>query len=200
MYVASIHSRKKIVHKQNCRHVRNIRMENRIYFRTMEEAAQSGYHICLDCSDIVRYYKREEKQILAYCMDNGMSAFINRPDGSLDILTPCSSWKIFIRGRQHSMVLYHKNTFCIDGEVSDVPGYHYQNVHRSEILQFMQYIICHDFYRLQNPVRVPVRYRYSGGHCRKGTKRYKKQQKRLYRIRRRQEIRRVEKLLQALEA
>lgn len=203
MYVASKISRTKKFHSIDCPHARRIKVENRIYFRTIQEATECGYHFCIDCCHIGKYYRKERNRIVRFCQQNGVMVKFNNNHDCLDVSTPYSKWRIIVNGKKKYIFLYHRNTFYKQNdEASIVPGYHSQKVRRSNIVDYLQYIVKHDAYRLNNPLEKPKtkKKKWYERKYPKGSKNYKKQQKRKKRIERSRSIKRVEELLKALEA
>jgi len=112
----------------------------------------------------------------------------------MDILTPRSAWKILAAGKSHALILFHENIWKSTEDNVQFPGYHQQHVRRSSLIEYFEYIMKHDAYRRINPTYqkvprpAPV----------KGTKRYRKEQKKAARAKRYQEICRVNELLKEL--
>ena len=100
-----------------------------------------------------KYYHQEEDAIMDICMENFITCFLQGK--SLVIETPVSTWKIITNGRKKSMFLYHRNEMekdVIDDPNALVPNYHSQSCRRNTIVEYLEYIIAHDFYREKNPV------------------------------------------------
>lgn len=129
----------------------------------------------------------------AFAAQNGLSFYL--ADGVLIILTPYSKWKIIIKGSNKRIYLYHKNTLGKEEQEPLIPGYHHQAVRRGSIMGYLEYIIEHDRYRLNNPVHIK---RKKKAPPKKGTKRYKQAQEKMKRIERYQSIRRVIELIDSL--
>ncbi len=181
----------KIVHEIDCRYVKMIPEKNRKYFRKLQEATKEGYKQCKYCSYIRRYMKQEE-DALKYGRKNGLFYFFNAQDGCLDVISKTGKWKIIVNGQKHQMWLYHKNTSGSTMGDPLVPGYHYQRVRYDSLMEYMKYLVDHDRYRESNPL-----YSYQKHSTnRKGTKNWKKNQRREKEIRRKQGIRYVYAILE----
>lgn len=189
MFVASKY--KKVMHHLDCAHVQSIKVDNRIYFDTVEEAMEQGYEFCLDCCEISNQYRKEENEIQSYCHQNALIVEMDWSHEELNVWSPYSQW-IISKGQEGELVLYHRNTFGIQGEKTYIPGYHFQNVSKNTIIDYLIYIIHHDAYRLKYPAYPP---RKAAKPHKKGTKKYQKRQKRRERKR---SIQRVNQILQSL--
>ena len=150
-YVCAKSSR--IIHINQCSHIKNTPKENRIFFvgdKELEEAVGNGYRFCKDCSRMGRRLKKERKTIDRLCSRNGITYSFNREDGGLDIVSFSGKWKILVMGKQHSIFLFHKNTHHVDQ--GKMPGYHRQHVNSTTIEGYFRYIVGHDEYRNENPL------------------------------------------------
>lgn len=129
-----------------------------------------GYKPCEKCSDLLRLFKQEEKDIKEFCFEHAINYKLR--DESLLIDTYFSSWKIIFAYRSgQGLVLYHENNqayyLCqtVKGDV--IKQYHYQfDAHSDTILGYLKYIVEHDKWRqLKN-----TNYKRTGRNTR--TKRY----------------------------
>lgn len=192
-----IDAKTKTYHRIDCDCIKDIKPEDRIEKRlTIFEYYLQGYKPCEKCSELVRLYKQEEKEIKQFCFENAMSCKMR--DESLIIDTYFSSWKIIFSFRSGSgLLLYHENNQAyytcqtINGQV--MKKYHYQyDIHSDTIMGYLHYIVEHDKWRQENNVR----YKKIGKNTR--TKRY------LYRRNdkknRRRSTARVYNLLEELQA
>ena len=184
-------SSNKIVHTQGCRYVKMMPEKNRKYFSNLKDASDAGYVQCKYCSHIKKYLNREEKQLEKYCRPNGVYFYFNSADGSLDVISRSGKWKIIVNGQKHFIWLYHKNNH--GSRFGDlVPGYHSQKIRSSSLMGYMSYIVEHDRYREENPLYE----RQKHTNTVKGSKKWKKDQRRAYRMRKTQSIRYVNALLE----
>ena len=92
---------------------------------------------------------------------------------------------------------YHKNTLG-DKKTGPVPGYHLQRVSQNTISGYLEYISDHDLYRNMHPL-YPVQSKKNSPPPMKGTKRYRKEQKRAAKKARRQSIAHVLTLIENLD-
>ena len=150
-YVCAKSSR--IIHINQCSHIKNTPKERRIFFvgdEKLDEAIRNGYRLCKDCSRMGRRLKKERKNIDRICSRNGITYSFNREDGGIDIVSYSGKWKILVVGKQHNIFLFHKNTRHIDR--GGMPGYHRQNANSTTIEGYIRYIVGHDKYRNENPL------------------------------------------------
>ncbi len=188
-------SRRKIVHTPECRYVKLIPEKNKKHFRTLKDASVAGYTQCKYCSYIMGYLRNEKDQVDHYCKANGLYYSYNETEDTLDIISKSGKWKIIVNGQKHFIWLYHENR-KITHSGGLVPGYHSQNTRSSTIMGYMQYIVKHDRYREENPL-----YEYQKHtNTVKGSKKWKKDQRRAERVRRARSIRYVEEILANMSA
>lgn len=93
--------------------------------------------------------------------------------------------------------MHHKNTLG-DKKTGPVPGYHLQRVSQNTISGYLEYISDHDLYRNMHPL-YPVQSKKNSPPPMKGTKRYRKEQKRAAKKARRQSIAHVLTLIENLD-
>lgn len=170
MFYYSINSKEKIVHYEECHHLKNIKSENLKSFENAKEFRENGYRICSCCSSIPKLLKKEKTEISKYCQENGLAYFMHKDE--LVIKTIHSKWKVLVSGNKETLELHHKNSFRKEYSNS-VTGYHRQNYTSKSIMGFMEYIAQHEQYRMKNPITVVVKKE----SPMKGTKRWIKQQK-----------------------
>lgn len=142
----------KIIHTSNCRYAGMIKNKKN-YFSTLEAAREAGYVQCKYCSHIRKYMNSERKELAEFCKSNGLYYEFNRKDGALDVISHTGRWKVIVNGQKHFIWLYHKNQRR-EKERSLVPGYHSQKIRSSTLMGYMQYIVEHDQYRIENPLYV----------------------------------------------
>ncbi len=188
-------SRNKIVHSMQCRCVKMIPDKNKKYFSTSADATKSGYVQCRCCNYIQKYLKPEEKKLKEYCGKNGLYFFYNPADGSLDVISKTGKWKIIVNGHRHQIWLYHKND-CFSEQMFLVPGYHSQKARSESLMGYMNYIVEHDRFRDENPLYTHQ----MNTNTIKGSKKWKKNQRRADCMGRKCSIRYVYNILDNLAA
>lgn len=181
----------KIVHSMGCRYVKMMSEKNKKYFNSLKEAFEAGDKQCKYCAYINKYLKKEEKELERFCRPNGVYYYYNPSDGSLDVISHSGKWKIIVNGQKNYIWLYHKNSRGSNYR-DFVPGYHSQRIHSSSLMGYMRYIVEHDKYRENNPLYE----RQKHTNTVKGSKKWKKDQRRAEQIRRKQSIRYVNELLE----
>lgn len=197
MYYYSKKSSKKIIHSRECPYIQNVDVEHVGTFETLEEAYEQGYRLCRHCSLIAKRYRKESESLVEYGREHAVSFFFN--DRFIGVRTPYSQWKIVpsVNGKQ--MVLYHRNTFKTEKDCnSPVKNYHCQRVVKDSILGFLEYIVEHEYYRMMHPVEIFPSKKESTPP-RKGTKRYKKQQKKIQHFERKRSIINVLNIIDRLQ-
>lgn len=192
MHYFSKKSRRKIIHSLECFHVKRMDVDSIGTFETRKEAYENGYRPCRCCSCIRKQYQKELPALVDFGRRNAVQFFVR--DRCIQVYAPQSMWKICPTESEGTFALYHKNTCAAyakpSDEESEVPGYHLQKTRKKSILEYMEYIVDHEYYRMRHPLHSPQ----SCGERqppRKGTKRYRKQQEREKRIIRKQAIRSV---------
>lgn len=192
--------RSKTVHLKGCRHIGHCADAEIGTFIDLTQADLSGYRLCNHCNLIQKQYKAEEEKILDICQKYGFSYY--QRDRIATVTTTVSKWKITVNNVGTQMNLYHRNSFDIPGEVSIIPNYHYQNVTYKNIIGFLDYILRHDIYRKKHPLEENKKVNTPPPI--KGTKRYRKEKKKLERktarIERRNSITRVLSLIESLQS
>ena len=198
MYYYNLKSSRKIIHTADCFYVCNTDLDFIGCFKTLAEAYDQGYRLCKCCSPLAKLYKSEKVQIIDYCQRNGFSVHLGRK--SISVNSFFSKWKITFNCNG-DMVLYHKNTLKKDkDDMSEIDGYHLQKCDsKDSVIDYLEYIERHDRYRLHNPLYIPKSQRVYIPP-KKGTKRYKKEQHKLDKAKRNQNIRNVMKLLDSLNS
>ena len=196
MFYYSKNCKGKIVHYAHCCYSKMIEKQNIGYFSTLEEAQAAGYRVCNRCAPIRRFIRGEEKAINEYCQQNGMLYYLE--DGCIIVKTPHSAWKIIIVGKSRKHIfLYHRNTHN-SNEKSTVPGYHCQSVRKNTVLEYMEYIVAHEEYRYKKPL-APKKQSVTPPP-QKGTKRWRKEQKHLQHVQRKENIRHTLYLIELLNS
>lgn len=147
------------------------------------------------CFSIAKLYRKESDVLQGYCQSHAASVFFK--DRFIGISTPISDWRIIPSGKGNEVVLYHKNTLG-DKKTGPVPRYHLQWVSQNTISGYLEYISDHDLYRNMHPL-YPVQSKKNSPPPMKGTKRYRKEQKRAAKKARRQSIAHVLTLIENLD-
>lgn len=188
MFYYSKKSHRKIVHTENCFIAQSFSSESIGTFATLAEAFQAGYRLCKRCNPIAQQYKKEQEDLLNYCYRNGMSCYYN--DRNFKITSTISKWIVTVSPSGRTQ-LYHKNTKTLPSdEQSFVPGYHYQRVQYGSLMEYLEYIKEHDFYRNRHPEMLN-KPKAQKAPPKKGTKRWYKEQAKLKAIERKRSIRNV---------
>lgn len=172
MYYSTKNSLEKVIHTDLCPHRKEILSKNLIMFKTSEDAYKKGYRLCKRCNMLTLLYKREFSQILTFCRSNPIMC--NVDDKFLYIYTPHSSWRIVPVSTTETTRLYHRNT-QVRGENEAIPGFHHQKVHYKSIVEYLDYIVGHEYYRLMHPITDCVEK--PDNTPPKGSKRYKKNER-----------------------
>lgn len=196
MYCYCKNSRKKIIHSIECFHVRKTEIDNIGWFESLSEAYEQGYRLCKHCNPLVKCYKREDNEIIDFCRKNGLS--VRLESKYIYICSIKSKWKIAL-DKKNRLVLYHKNDFTTNKDhLSEISGYHLQgDVLRNSIIAYLQYIVDHDYFRMVNPLYIHQNKKVSPPP-KKGTKRYRKSQRRIEKNERKKAIKNVLDLIDSL--
>ena len=193
MVYYSTTSGKKIVHLEGCRHISSIHEENLGSFMNINDAIKNGYRLCRCCNPCVKVYKHYEKRLVHYAYKNALS--INFNVNNILIQAPCSKWKI-VATDSGGLALYHKNGIKKPTDADSlITGYHFQRPVDVPLEKLFQYITKHDNYRMKNPLYNVT----TKEPPRKGTHRWKREQKNLKKKKRRNAIAVVYSLLAGLE-
>lgn len=186
-------SSRRVTHLADCHYWRGTKKDAVGTFQTLQDAQAAGYRLCRCCAPTGKCYRRESRAINAFCADYGVAC---RYYGDmLQIVTPYSKWRIQNNNRVDGLSFYHRNTENRPDSISPIPGYHDQRVRKDTILEYLQYIVDHDAYRIVHPLRQKPTPKPAP---QKGTKRYRKALKRQKRLAHRQETRRVLELIDRL--
>ena len=196
MYYYSKNNRNKIVHFKECFHIQHTELDSIGWFETLFEAYEQGYRLCKCCSPLVKQYKREENEILDFCRRKGLSVYLDNM--FITIYSIRSKWKIAL-DKNNRIILYHKNDFTTAKDhLSKISGYHLQgDAQRNSIVDYLQYIVDHDHFRMLNPVYIPKQDNETVPP-RKGTKRYRSAQRKIKKIEHKKAIRNVLSLIESL--
>lgn len=197
MYYYSKKCRKKIIHTHLCFHIQHTELDDIGWFETLPEAYEQGYRLCKHCSPIAKHYRKESKQILDFCGKNGLAVHLGCR--SIFVTSPRSKWKIAV-GNDRQITLYHQNTFETERDhLSEIKGYHLQHdVTKDSVVEYLNYIVEHDYFRMLNPVYNKPRKKKESPPPRKGTRRYKSEQRRIEKYERKRAIRNVLNIIESL--
>ena len=149
MFYYSKNSRRKVVHTSRCFWMDRISPERLGAFSTLDEARRQGYRLCRCCDLVGRMYRAESPRLDAYCQEMGMS--IRCCPGCVQVVAPHSLWKIILSEDGGAVQLYHGNTYN-KGETGPCPGYHQQKVKRGSLAGYLEYIGQHEDYRRRHPL------------------------------------------------
>lgn len=196
MYYYCKKSRKKVVHTIECFHIQQSCIDDIGWFESLPEAYEKGYRLCKHCNPLFGYYRNESENIIEYCRKNGMSVHLGNKNISVRSIR--SQWKIAL-DKKNRIILYHKNDFTTSRDhLSEINGYHLQgDVHKESIVEYLEYIVDHDYFRMLNPVYIPKKKKESPPP-KKGTKRYKSAQRRMEKYERKQAIKNVLNIIESL--
>lgn len=193
MVYYSANSKEKVFHLPHCTFVRSIKADNRKSFATPEDARQNHYRQCNCCSPVGQRLRKERRTVEFFCQNHGASCYFR--DGTLTVTTPRSKWKIIAVGNTNKLSLYHRNTRGIEDPYTPIPKYHHQKVHKDSIVEYLDYIVEHDYFRMRHPLQpIPVKKE----KPRKGTKRWRAQQKKEKKIAKKNAVKNVYALLAAI--
>ena len=194
MFYYSKKNHRKIVHTEKCYILSKLDPEAVGTFDTLPEAYKAGYRLCRRCSLLEKLYRSEEDALLDYARRNGMALFYSGK--SLKIVSTISKWMLTL-SNDGGLALYHQNTIeSRTDEQSDIPGYHYQKARYKTIIEYLDYIKEHDYFRNRNPLYEPPKKK---APPKKGTKRWRKQEKRIAKQTRKRSINNVLNLIDSLD-
>jgi hypothetical protein len=143
-----------------------------------------------------KQYQKECEEILEICTNKGLSVYSGKR--YIAITSISSQWKIAL-DKNNEMVLYHKNDFETPNDcMSPILGYHLQgDVKHNSIVSYLNYIIDHDYFRMLNPVVAPKK-NIAPPLPKKGTNRYRKEQKKNAKLQKKIAIKNVLNLIDSL--
>ena len=157
MYISSRRSSDKMVHDDHCRYAKMIAPHNREEFSTAHEAYCSGKTACIHCAAIMQKLKAEMTDLLNICEANGISILFDYTDGTLEIVSKVDKWKLAPAESGSKMYLYHKNTARFCKEICPFEGYHYQRQWYRSIRKHLEYIVQHDWYKIEKARKQKIR-------------------------------------------
>ena len=151
MVYCSINSRKKVYHTEDCWYTKRTKEKNRIIFNTPSNAENVGYEPCSCCCAIGRQYRKERREVKAFCEKNNYLHFIK--NGEFFVVSfEDTAWRIVPKGKDPVLfILYHENLGGIDYNRNKTPyvdrDFHQQKVFKNDIRSYLGYIKSHDEYR-----------------------------------------------------
>lgn len=150
MYTYSTSHGEKIFHAAGCTYSGRIKIKNRNCFATQQEAREHGYRMCNCCAPIVRYMKKEQKEIEDFARKHGMKMHLY--DGELHIESGVVPWKIVVNEGSKGISLYHGNRerYSTLEWKHGMLQHHYHrqsDITGSSILEYLNYIYKHDRWR-----------------------------------------------------
>ena len=150
MYTYSTSHGEKIFHAASCTYSGRIKIKNRNYFLTQQEAREAGYRMCNCCAPIIRYMKKEQKEIMDYARKHNMKLCLY--DGELYIENGAGQWKIVTGEREKGIWLYHGNrerynTLEWNNGMLQHHYHRHEDIRSGYILGYLKYIYKHDRWR-----------------------------------------------------
>lgn len=151
MFLFSKTSYPKRLHTQQCPYASRIKKENIISVHGMNEATPSCQP-CFLCSKLGRMYRKERRDIEAFCMESQFSC--QWKDGYIQIDGPVESWRIVYSRSQRRIAIYHKNSTLYKPKTTDFPyetidGYHRQHWQFRSILSALRAMLNHQWSYLE---------------------------------------------------
>lgn len=160
-YYYNKNSSKKVLHLCDCHYITNSSKKEYGEKHSIKKAVGKGYTLCKHCFALQRRFKSEMG--LDYRKNNYK---YNCTKVFLEITTAKGNWKVLYAEDKPYFELYHQNKEIRSTDsLSRVPGYHFQNVREYDLRAIIQHIREHDGKVYSPPA--------------KGTKRFKKTQKRI---------------------
>ena len=177
MYTYSTSHGGKIFHSTECTYAGRIKNKNRNYVTTRQEARERGYRMCNCCAPIVRYLKKEQKEIEDFARKHNMK--LRLYDGEIHVESGAAVWKIVTEEGKRGISLYHGNRerYNTLRWENGMLQHHYHkqgDITSSSILEYLNYIYKHDCWRSSQIEE----YRKLPKHTRKQRKHYKEEKKR----------------------
>ena len=159
-YYYNKNSSRKVLHLYDCPYITNSRKKEYGEKHSIKKALNKGYTLCKHCFALHRRVESELGQHYA----RGNYKYTCTKD-FLEITTGKGNWKVLYAEDKPCFELYHQNKEVRNTDsLSRVPGYHFQNVCEYDLRGIIQHICKHDG-KIPSP---PA----------KGTKRFKRTQKR----------------------
>lgn len=180
-YYYNKNSSKKVLHLCDCHYITNSLKKEYGEKHSIKKATQKGYVLCKHCFALHRRVESELGQ--SYGKNNYK---YNCTKDFLEISTGKGNWRVLYSEDKPCLELYHQNKEIRSTDsLSRVPGYHFQNVREYDLREIIQHIREHD-----GKVYLPPA---------KGTKRFKRTQKRIKTEARKNAINNVINLIDSLQ-
>ena len=161
-YYYNINSSKKVLHLYGCHYLTNSKKKEYGEKHSLKKALNKGFTLCRHCFALQNRFFNEDKRISTYLIRYNYSCSCQKD--CVEITTGNGRWKILYAENKQILELYHENKQIRSTDsLSRIQGYHDQKVSEYELSDIMHYIYVHDGKRKLPPA--------------KGTKRYKKLQK-----------------------
>ena len=192
MYYYCKNNEKKIVHLANCHHIRKTEISKLASFDNITEAEEKGYHVCKHCAGLKSYLRNEKEEIHAVQKKHGIVVITTL--SYMYINTVNEQWIIIFDDERNCLKLFHRNSFET-GAPTQIPHYHCQNFDSDTLCGYLNYIVEHDEYRKGTPLRIKQN---KPKKARKGSKRYKNQQKKIAKKQHKYAVKNVLNLIDSL--
>lgn len=187
----------KVVHYASCHYLKRMHCNHAQEIDSYATVKEQGLRVCKCCNPVMKRYKSETEALVTFCAENGLICFAH--GDAVHLQSRYSKWKV-LPSSGETFVVYHKNTTVREGDSeSSVRGYHLQNLHAESLREVCEYVLDHDGYRIYHPVRRPGRSEPKPAPH-KGTKRWRKEQKKIKKQERRTAIRNVYSIFDSLAA
>ncbi|MBQ3084746.1 MAG: hypothetical protein IJC46_04765 [Clostridia bacterium] len=145
---------RRIIHTQDCRHIKSCNQYSVFQFDTLDVARQKGFHLCSDCNPLYIGFRDELEEISKCPKYQRFHIHLNM--FSIRLSSAFGDWKLVITPDGKSIRLYHKNEFETKNDAkSPVRGYHPQNVYCNTLAEYLDYILEHDWFRTLHPASPP---------------------------------------------
>lgn len=122
MYYFSKIARGRILHTENCHHIRRTTVARLGAYGELCDGFYDGFRLCKHCSPLEKCLGRERGMIIDFSLKNGIAVSSDRK--GFNIQTLSSLWKITARDSGKGIALYHANQFAYGK--SKINGYHLQ--------------------------------------------------------------------------
>lgn len=175
MLVRSKYSKSKVIHSENCSHLKHTPENKKVYYSTIKEALEDGCTICKHCLSIVDMYEKELHDIKAFSKGKDILYYLD--DIGLHVKTPYGKWYIIGKTRNEAQ-LYHGN-WSYRNKESIVRDYHDQHKQFDSLVKAFKYLYNHDIYKMTKPLphQMPKTLKERKEPVKKGTKAYEKQKR-----------------------
>ena len=187
----SLKSHRKVVHFSGCSYLRGEGQEKYGFFYSSSAAAKEGYHLCKRCNPLEKMYRENEVELKKFCFENVIA--VEYRGYEIDFTTLESKWKVVPVSRSKVLFFHANEMLNKKAPKTPIHGYHLQNIEFDNLLSFCQYILEHDTYRENHPVRTrklpPPK---------KGTKRWRGQEKKKKKKEKKKAVKNVLRILNGM--